>query len=194
MIKLLIFSILRIFFLTFILATNIKFKNKLSRRPELKSNKILGSVKADSSKIKIVDNYSEIASISELLDVFKGKPVFIDLWATWCNPCFQEFKFSNSLYGFLNKNGAEIIYVSFDKEPEDILWRKIILENKLSGNHVRASKLLRDELTTLIWGGIDAFSIPHYLLFDKNKNLINKGTSPPSSGTILFKEIEVALK
>ena len=175
--------------------TNIIIKDKVSASKEIKIDKFLDlNVKTDTSLIKIINNYSDINSISELLDIFKGKSVFIDLWATWCSPCIQEFKFSNSLYDFLNKNRVEIIYVSFDKGPSDILWRNMIQEYKLSGNHVKACKRLRDDFTTLIWGGIDVSSIPHYLLFDKNKSLINKCTSHPSSGQKLFKEIEMALK
>ena len=148
----------------------------------------------DNNRIRFIGNSSQISSISELLDSFKGKPVFIDLWTTWCSPCLNEFKFSRPLFDYLNKNGIEIIYVSFDKDSEDNTWRTKINENKLFGNHIRASKQLQDSLTTLIWGGIDAYSIPRYLLFDKNKKLVNMDTSPPSSGLKLFKEIEFDLK
>jgi thiol:disulfide interchange protein len=114
----------------------------------------------DSSQIKIIENYNNITSVSQLLDSFKGKPVFIDVWATWCMPCFEEFRFSAPLHEFLKQKDIEIIYVSLDKETEDIVWRNKIIENKLSGNHIRAGKPLRDDLTTLIWGGIDVYSLP----------------------------------
>ena len=86
----------------------------------------------------------------------------------------KEFEFSRLLFDYLDKNGIEIVYVSFDKVSEDNLWKTKINENKLFGNHIRASKQLQDSLTTLIWGGIDA--------------------SPPSSGLKLFEEIEFDLK
>ena len=152
------------------------------------------SIKKDSNQIRIVTNYNEINSISELLDSFKNKPVFIDLWATWCTPCLEEFKYSKTLYEYLTKNGIEIIYVSFDKEKDDSLWRKRINANNLFGNHIRASKPLQDSLTTLIWGGIDAYSLPNYLLFNKNGKLINKDIYYPSTGIKLFKQIESDLK
>ena len=152
------------------------------------------TLKKDSNRIRIIKNYNHLNSIPELLKSFKNKPVFIDLWATWCTPCLEEFKYSKPLYEYLNKNGIEIIYVSFDKEKDDLIWRKRIDENKLFGNHIRANKLLQDSLTTLIWGGIDAYSLPNYLLFDRNGKLVNKDNLHPNTGIKLFTQIANDLK
>ena len=181
-------------FLPIIISSTILTSNKKVDDTFRNDNSCYSSLPTDSNKIKFIENYSLITSISGLLDPFKDKPVFIDLWATWCSPCLKEFEFSKPLFDYLDKNGIEIVYVSFDKDPEDNLWRTKINENKLFGNHIRASKQLQDSLTTLIWGGIDAFSIPRYLLFDKNKKLVNIDAFPPSSGLKLFNEIEFDLK
>ena len=184
-----IFTFLPVFIFSIILTVNKNDSDSFKT-----DNSSCSCMATDSSKIKFIEKFSQITSISELLDSFKGKPVFIDLWATWCSPCLKEFEFSKPLFNYLDKIGIEIVYVSFDKESEDKLWRTKINENKLFGNHIRASKQLQDSLTTLIWGGIDAFSIPRYLLFDKNKKLVNIDSSPPSSGLKLFDEIEFDLK
>ena len=151
------------------------------------------SLKQDSNQIKIITNYNQINSLPELLGTFKNRPVFIDLWATWCTPCLEEFKYSKLLYEYLTKNNIEIIYVSFDKEKDDLVWRQKIKSNELFGNHIRAGKSLQDSLTTLIWGGIDAYSLPNYLLFNKNGRLVNKDNFHPSTGIKLFNQIELDL-
>ncbi len=145
------------------------------------------------SHIVIIANYSNINSISQLLNNFKGKPVLIDLWATWCSPCKQEFKYSDTLHQYLAKNGIEIIYISFDKDEEDATWRNAIAEYNLSGNHIRANKALQDDLTTLIWGAKDAYSIPRYLLFDKTNRLIDNDVPTPSNGVRLYQKIDKKL-
>lgn len=68
---------------------------------------------------------------------------------------------------------------------------KKINANKLLGNHVRASKSLQDSLTTLIWGGINAYLLPNYLLFNKNGRIVNKSNLHPNTGSELFKQIEL---
>ena len=186
---------LSIFSCITVLIVNSFIANNITSCSLSNSNKINNhSLKNDSNQIRIVTNYEQINSISELLDSFKNKPVFIDLWATWCTPCLEEFKYSKTLYEYLTKNGIEIIYISFDKEKDDLVWRERINANQLFGNHIRASKSLQDSLTTLIWGGIDAYSLPNYLLFNKKGKLINKDTYHPSTEIKLFKQIESDLK
>jgi thiol-disulfide isomerase/thioredoxin len=161
---------------------------------DVTSNPNTNYILKDSNKITILNNYNQINSITELLKPFKNKPVFIDLWATWCEPCVEEFKYSKPLYEYLTKNGIEIIYVSFDKEKDDSAWREKLSANELFGNHVRASKSLRDSLTTLIWGGINASSLPNYLLFNKEGKVVNKSSLHPSTGIKLFNQIKSDLK
>ena len=186
---------LSIFSFITVFIVNVFIGNNTTSCTLLSGNNINNcSLKKDSNQIRIITNYNHINSISELLDSFKNKPVFIDLWATWCTPCLEEFKYSKPLYEYLTKNGIEIIYISFDKEKDDLVWRERINTNKLFGNHIRASKLLQDSLTTLIWGGIDAYSLPNYLLFNKNGQLVNKDNLHPNTGIKLFKQIESGLK
>ena len=142
---------------------------------------------SQSSPIIITPNYNKISSISKLLEPYTGKPVFIYLWTTWCEPCIDEFKYSRTLYDFLKSNGIEMLYVSVD--DHDSIWKAKIEEFNLAGNHVRANKILRDSLSTLLWGAPGGYSIPIYLIFDRNGKLLKKNLFEPSSGNKLCKEI-----
>jgi len=142
------------------------------------------------SSIKVIDNFSQINSIKQLLEIFRGRPVYIDMWATWCEPCLEEFKYSDSLYSFLKKKQIAMIYLSIDKEDLDEQWRGMIKSNHLSGNHIRANKHLRDDLSILIWGAPDVFSIPHYLFFDKEGKLLDKNPPGPATDSTFHKYFE----
>jgi thiol-disulfide isomerase/thioredoxin len=142
------------------------------------------------TKIKIVADYSSINTIPQLLGHFKNKPVFIDLWATWCVPCVEEFIHSDTLYKFLSDRNIEMLYISIDENEQDSMWRATIQSHNLYGNHIRATKSLQEEINFLIWKIKDGYSIPHYILFDKNGILLNKDLPAPDKRIILYNEIE----
>lgn len=47
---------------------------------------------------------------------FKGKTVFLNLWATWCPPCIAEMPDINDLYGKVDLNEVAFVMVSRDDD------------------------------------------------------------------------------
>lgn len=52
------------------------------------------------------------------LQQFKGKKVFVNLWATWCPPCRAEMPSIDKLYQAANKEGAQFVMLSLDNDFE----------------------------------------------------------------------------
>jgi thiol-disulfide isomerase/thioredoxin len=52
------------------------------------------------------------------LSSFKGKKVFVNLWATWCPPCRAEIPSIEALAGKVNKEEAVFIMLSLDENFE----------------------------------------------------------------------------
>lgn len=46
---------------------------------------------------------------------FKGKKVFVNLWATWCGPCVAEMPSIQQLYNQTQNSNTEFVMISLDK-------------------------------------------------------------------------------
>jgi thiol-disulfide isomerase/thioredoxin len=64
------------------------------------------------------------------LQTFKGKKVFVNLWATWCPPCRSEMPSIEKLYQAANKENAQFVMLSLDNDFETA--KKYVQKNSLS--------------------------------------------------------------
>ncbi len=55
------------------------------------------------------------------LDEFKGKVVFLNLWATWCKPCEEEMPSMQRVYDILKDRNFEMIALSVDTEGPEVV-------------------------------------------------------------------------
>jgi thiol-disulfide isomerase/thioredoxin len=51
---------------------------------------------------------------------FKGKVVFINLWATWCGPCVAELPSIESLYGKVDKEKVAFVILDWFEDPAKV--------------------------------------------------------------------------
>jgi thiol-disulfide isomerase/thioredoxin len=49
------------------------------------------------------------------LQGFRGKPLLINFWATWCPPCIEELPLINAFYRQNKENGWQVIGLAIDK-------------------------------------------------------------------------------
>lgn len=61
-------------------------------------------------------NFSVKTLAGETIDFnkYKGKPVFLNLWATWCGPCRAEMPSIQNLYDKVNKDSVAFVVLSLD--------------------------------------------------------------------------------
>lgn len=142
--------------------------------------------------LNIVES-KEYPTLQNLVETkFKGKAVFVDIWATYCGPCKAEFKYSNKLFEFLDSKDIAILYFSIDNEKAIGKWENDINKFNLKGFHYFGSEKIKEVLAK--WLNDNRFGVPRYLLFDKNAKLVLTYASNPSTGQLLYDEIVNALK
>jgi len=141
-----------------------------------------------SEKLKFVNNYENFNSLTECLVPFKGKKIYIDVWATWCGPCKKEFEHKAKLLEMLKSNGYEILYISIDDTKREQQWKDMIKFYNLEGNHIRANEKLSADLYTL-YNKSGKISIPWYIIIGKNGDVIKLYAHRPSELNELEKEL-----
>ncbi len=57
---------------------------------------------------------AEVNGKAVTLKQFRGKVVFLDFWAPWCDPCQEEFPSLDALYRKYSSDGLEVIGISID--------------------------------------------------------------------------------
>ena len=64
---------------------------------------------------------SNLAGDYVKLSDYRGKVVFLNIWATWCPPCREEMPSMESLYLKLKGRKFEMIAVSIDRDGEKVV-------------------------------------------------------------------------
>lgn len=120
--------------------------------------------------------YESIAGKKVKLSDFKGKYVYIDVWATWCGPCRAEISHLKKLEEKLHGKNIEFVSISVDYEKDYEKWKKFVAEKQLGGIQVYADKNWESSFIQSF--GIN--SIPRFILIDPNGNVVSSDEDRPS--------------
>lgn len=64
------------------------------------------------------------------LSEFRGKPVLINFWASWCQPCREEMPYLQQVYDEWTSKGLVLLTIDMGETPAAI--NKFFAENNLS--------------------------------------------------------------
>lgn len=108
------------------------------------------------------------------LSSLKGKVTYVDLWASWCAPCIQQFSDSKKLAREF-QDRINIVYINID--DSDKLWKKVLRDQKLGGIQVRADR----ETSKRIRSELNVTALPRYILIDKNGKVYRSTAALPAA-------------
>ena len=66
----------------------------------------------------------------EILERYRGKPLAVNFWATWCEPCREEYPMFNDLARQYASQGLVVLGISLDDDAEINLARHFLERNK----------------------------------------------------------------
>jgi len=114
------------------------------------------------------------------LSDFKGKVVYMDIWASWCAPCISEINKSKGLKDKFEANKDVIfLYVSIDEDPAK--WKEMVAKKNIHGVHVISSKGQEGDISK----NFKVQGIPKFILIDKNGNIQNPSAKRPSDPDLI---------
>jgi thiol-disulfide isomerase/thioredoxin len=120
---------------------------------------------------------------------FKGKYVYIDVWAMWCAPCKQQIPYIKQLEKDLHGKNIQFVSISMDKPKENEKWKKFIKDQGLTGIQLFSD----DAFNSRIAKDYKINAIPRFLLFDPEGKIIDADAKLPSDPA-LKEQLEALLK
>ncbi len=116
------------------------------------------------------DSLSVEEILSDIANQNRGKVIYMDSWATWCSPCRREMPNSKHLMETMKDRDVAFVFICIDSEEKP--WTVSLAELQIGGQHYFFNKEQSDVFRDLY----DVDGIPHYFLFDKEGELIEKGS------------------
>ena len=118
-----------------------KYKERYKELSILYLNEVIEAPKLEppspeDMKISTIDFESNVLQFSDLdnnifsIQGFKGKNLFINYWATWCNPCLAEMPYMAELYEKY-KNEDDIVFLYLSREELNIIKNYIPKDESL---------------------------------------------------------------
>lgn len=127
-------------------------------------------------------NYQNYKGGKTALDGFKGKYVYIDVWATWCGPCRGEIPYLKKMEEEFHDKNIVFVSISVDALKDLEKWKTFVKDNNLGGVQLFADNSFDSHFISSF--GIN--SIPRFILIDPIGKVVKANATRPSNPS--FKE------
>ncbi len=108
------------------------------------------------------------AIVEKMIEPYKGKIIYMDVWGTWCQPCVRAIKASPTMKDAVKD--YDVVYLYFEYGSPESVWKSAIADlNLIKPNYVHYQLPSEQQEAVIKYLGVDGF--PSYFLFDKNGNM-----------------------
>lgn len=136
----------------------------------------MGNNTATVKKEKPDFTYENIDGEEVSLSDFRGKLVYIDIWATWCGPCKREIPYLQSMEEDFHGKDVVFLSLSVDKPSNKDKWKSFVKSKNLSGVQIIADKGFYSDFIR----EFKVNSIPRFMLISKEGEVLNDNAPRPS--------------
>jgi len=107
---------------------------------------------------------------------FKGKYVYVDVWATWCGPCKAEIPSLKKMEEKYHEANIVFVSISVDTKKDYEKWKTFVTDKELGGVQLVADKdWSSDFVKAYLINGI-----PRFILIDPAGNVVQANAPRPS--------------
>src|ERR1700735_2362412 len=148
-------------------------------KPEQKSDAKSAAAASVAGDLPLVD----LVSYKQVLAKYRGKPVMVTFWATWCDPCRAEYPMIVNLAKQYAPKGLVVFGVDLDADSDLNLVHQFIAENHPGfPNYRQDQKINADDFYRGVnpgWSG----SMPHTVFYGREgpTALYFAGEPPPDA-------------
>ena len=125
----------------------------------------------------IFENYENYDGSTVSLSDFKGKYVYIDVWATWCTPCKAQIPFLEKTEKKFHGKNIAFVSISVDKAKDYDKWKDMVKAKNMSGIQLIAPGNFKSDFVKKY--GIT--SIPRFILIDPKGKIVDFDAIRPSN-------------
>lgn len=118
--------------------------------------------------VTLVDAGGKEVGISD----FRGRYVYVDLWASWCAPCVREVPFLQELEKELANK--DVVFVSISLDTDEKAWR-----DKMKALDMHGHQLLNQDNS--LAEALKVRGIPFFVIYDKEGRLYMSDAPRPSN-------------
>lgn len=137
--------------------------------------------KSNQNSLKV--NFDKSNILDNLKDKYKGYVLYIDIWGTWCGPCYESFKNAPAIKKAFENRKVAFIYLCSTCNKEK--WEKDIKEYNLDGENI----FLTSEQNATLSKDLNILGVPRYIIIDKNGKIVNDNAMRPSQTTSMQKTL-----
>ena len=130
---------------------------------------------AEAPEIEFTDADGKTYTLSD----FKGKALYVDMWASWCGPCCEEIPYLAELYRELGPDSdIRCISISIDENRQD--WVNKLAEENAEWPQFIVTAKGQEQVA----GDYNIRSIPRFMLFDAGGRIVTVNAPRPSTPDI----------